>query len=329
MAAKDPSYSPVGVTAQDLQAERACFYGTLLATLAYGALLMLYVQLTTVLLARPKRGSSFWAIVAYASFLFPLATLAVGAIFKFSEMSYIDNRNYPGGPNAFYHRYTSDYVNVIGQVSATLFPWFADILMLSRLLVVWNYKWWIAACPALLYLAKMAISIPLLIVHIRPSDLTSSGTYGLSYHSLTMAFNIYVTALICLRLHMMRSKLEAVAGRLHASFYTSTITMFVESGGFFTLWIMVYLILRSRGSLVQDVFLLPYTYTLGITRILVILRMAQDRAWSKDLVVATDRGVLEWEISSTHSVPLHDIPSSSTMATFNNKLLPRKFQGDL
>jgi hypothetical protein len=141
MAAKDPSYSPVGVTAHDLQAERACFYGTLLASLAYGellyiiyscnaasvhlygsdgatqgALLMIYIQLTQVLLARPKRGQSFWAIVAYSGLLFPLATLAVGAVFKFSEMSYIDNRNYPGGPNAFYREYSSDYVNVIGQV---------------------------------------------------------------------------------------------------------------------------------------------------------------------------------------------------------------------
>ncbi|KAF5384325.1 hypothetical protein D9615_003311 [Tricholomella constricta] len=312
MAAKEPLYSLL-----DPQAERACFYGILLATLAYGALLMLYIQLTQVLLARPKRGQTFWAIVAYSSFLFPLATMAVGAIFKFSEMSYVDNRNFPGGPNAYHREHSSNYVNVIGQVSATLFPWVADILMLFRLLVIWNYKWWIVACPVLMYFAKMAISIPLLIAQIRPHDprwVSRITSFGVSYHALTMAFNIYFTVMICIRLHMMRSQLQAVAGKLHASFYTSTVTLFVESGGFFTLWIIIYLIIRSRGSFVQDIFLLPHTFTLGITRMLIILRIAQDRAWSTDLVTATDRGVLEWQVSSTHSVPLHDIPSSCNSA---------------
>ncbi|GLB39844.1 hypothetical protein LshimejAT787_0703540 [Lyophyllum shimeji] len=331
MAAKDPSYSPVGVSAHDLQAERACFYGVLLATLAYGALSMLYIQLIQVLLARPKRGQSFWALIAYSSSLFPLATLAIAAVFKFSEMSYIENRNYPGGPYAFYRAYSSDYVNVLGEVSGTVFPWVADILMLSRLFVVWNHKWWILPCPVVVYVAKLAISIPLLIALIRQYDMgwvSRLSSFGISYYSLTMAFNIYVTAMICLRLHTMRSKLEAVAGKLHASFYTSGITIFVESGGFFTLWITVYVIVRSRGNFVQDIFLLPYLFTLGITRMLVVLRMAQDRAWSRDLVTAADRGVLEWQISSTHSVPLHDIPSSAAMATYNHKSLPRKFQDD-
>jgi hypothetical protein len=67
----------------------------------------------------------------------------------------------------------------------------------------------------------------------------------------------------------------------------------------------------------------------SITRMLIILRMAQDQAWSKDLVAATDRGVLDWQVSSTHSVPLHDIPATSiSMSSFNTKILPRKFQDD-
>ncbi|RDB23623.1 hypothetical protein Hypma_009503 [Hypsizygus marmoreus] len=331
MGAKDPSYAPTGVTADDLKAERACFHGTLLAALAFGALLMLYVQLTQVLLVRPKRGQTFWAIVAYSGALFPLAVLSISVMFKFSEMSYIENRNYPGGPTAFYRDYSSDYVNVIGQVSETLFPWFADILMISRLLVVWNYKWWIAAFPAVTYLTKLGISIPVLISQLRPRDptwLARAGAFGTSYYSVTMAFNIYITVMICIRLQSMRRDLETVTGRLHASFYTSSFTMIVESGVFFTVWVTVYLIMRSRGSLFQNVFLLPIAFTLGITRMLIVLRIAQDRAWSKDLVTATDRGVLDWQVSSTHSVPLRDNPASS-MTSFSNKgVLPRKFQGD-
>lgn len=106
-------------------------------------------------------------------------------------------------------------------------------------------------------------------------------------------------------------------------------TTFVESGGFFTIWGTVFLILRSRDSLFQWAFFFPIPFIMvsnkpsllrrtlnnnllqGVTRILIVLRLAQDRAWSKDLVDATHHGILDWQISSTHSIPLYDVPSTS------------------
>ena len=108
---------------------------------------MLYLQLTQVLLRKPKRGHTFCGIVTYSSLLFPLATLAIVGMFKFDERSYIDNRNYPGGSIAFRQAYMSDAFNVMCQFwsvitpsesaeliydrlcSVTLFPWLADLLM--------------------------------------------------------------------------------------------------------------------------------------------------------------------------------------------------------
>jgi hypothetical protein len=90
-----------------------------------GALLMLYTQLVQVLLIRPKRGRTFWGIVGYSVVMLPLATLSVAGLLKFSEMSYIDNRNYPGGPAAFHKAYMSDTINVMGLV------WFVLCQLLS------------------------------------------------------------------------------------------------------------------------------------------------------------------------------------------------------
>jgi len=315
-APQDPSFAPSGASSEDLRAERADFDGVLLAALAYGALLMLYIQLTQVVLRKPKRGYTFCAIVAYSSLLFPLATLAIVGMFKFDERSYIDNRNYPGGSIAFRRAYMSDVFNIMCQFCVTLFPWFADLLMLYRILVIWNYRWWIIILPFLTYFAKLATSIPLLISQMNPNNakwVSRYSTYATSYYSVTVAFNVIATAMICLRLHMMRRKLEAVLGRLGASLYTSTSTKFVESGAFFTFWSIIYLILRTRGSFAQDVFLYPYIHVLGITRMLIIFRMAQDQAWSKDIVMASARGVMDWQVSSTHSVPLHDITSVSSL----------------
>lgn len=80
-----------------------------------GALLMLYTRLTQVLLRKPKRGHTFFAIVAYSSVLLPLATLAIAGMFKFDELLYVDNRNYPGGPSAFRLEYMSDVFNIMCQ----------------------------------------------------------------------------------------------------------------------------------------------------------------------------------------------------------------------
>lgn len=110
--------------------ERACFDGLLISTLAYGklrysrkaltyistgALLMLFVQLTQVLLSRPKRGRTFWAIVTYSSIILPLATLAIGGMLRFMEMAYIDHRDEMEPINYFQTR-GSEPVNMMSQI---------------------------------------------------------------------------------------------------------------------------------------------------------------------------------------------------------------------
>jgi hypothetical protein len=60
----------------------------------------------------------------------------------------------------------------------------------------------------------------------------------------------------------MRDKAVKVLGKLQASFYSSFVTTFVESGGFFTIWSTVYLITLSIDNWVEDVFLQPYSYIL-------------------------------------------------------------------
>ena len=130
----------------------------------------------------------------------------------------------------------------------------------------------------------------------------------------------------------MRNKTVKVLGKVQASFYSSVTTAFVECGGFFTIWSTVYLITHLSNSWVEAIFLQPYSYIFvshaslqysinfsvlelfllpaqAITRVLIIMRMAQDRAWSKDIIAAALDGELDWQISSTNtaSIVLHNL----------------------
>lgn len=68
--------------------------------------------------------------------------------------------------------------------------------------------------------------------------------------------------MISARIYMMRKRVESVMGKLHADFYTSPVTIFVESGAFFTVWAITNVIVSARNSDRKEIFLLPYTYIL-------------------------------------------------------------------
>ena len=81
-------------------------------------------------------------------------------------------------------------------------------------------------------------------------------------HSLCVSLNLIFTILICLRIFIMRDKAVKVLGKVQASFYSSSVTTFVECGGFFTIWSTVYLITLLSDSWVEAIFLQPYSYVL-------------------------------------------------------------------
>ncbi|KAF8882394.1 hypothetical protein BD779DRAFT_927297 [Infundibulicybe gibba] len=318
--------SPLPPSAQDLLTERAGFDGVFVAAIAYGALFMLYVQLLQVLSSRPQRGRLFWAIAVYSTMLYLSATLSIGGMLKFTEIAYIDERDYqPGGPVGYRRDFASNGTNEMSRVCTIIVPWLGDILMLYRLMVLWNFRWWLLVVPGPLYIARVSLSIPMLISETRPNDTfwaSKFDTYSTAFYALCVSFNGLVTILIAVRLIMMRKRVTSILGMLGASFYTSPVTTFVESGAFFSLWSLTYVLTKTQNSYTQAIFLQPYVHIQSITRMLIVLRMAQNRAWSSDLVTATTGGNLDWQVASTHSIPLYEIPAASP----EKRHLPHKFQ---
>lgn len=290
-----------------LAIDQACFDGFVLAVLAYGGLSMLCIQVTQALLSRPKRGRVFYGIVIYSSVLFLLSTIAVGGKVKFAKMVYVIHRGYSAGMEAYEREIGGRWVHVMSQICITLIPWFGDLFMMYRLMVVWNYRWWLLFIPLPIYTARLGMSLLVLIAQTQPNSTrwaAHASTYNLTLHILCISLSFIFTILVALRLHTLRGVVEKVMGKLQASFYTSGTTIFVESGAFLTLWSFCYMVTLASNSWAQDIFLKPYPYIVTITCMLIALRMAQDRAWTWDITVATASGVLEWKVSSTRSIVL-------------------------
>lgn len=284
--------------------ERACFDGLLLIALSYGALLMIMMQLSQVLSLRPKRGRLFWAMVVYSVIVFVLSTAAVGGRFRFAELMYVENRTYVGGFAKYLFDSMDRWENVLNHIGLAVLVWITDILMLYRLFVLWNYQWRVLPLPILMHLGRIAMSIPLLIITVNPDSekwMQKYGDYKIIYFSLSTSLNVMLTTLLAVRLWMLRSKVEQVLGKLQSAYYTSCCTTVVESGAILTVWEVVHLGLLVRRVPAAEVFQQPIIYINAITRMLIILRMAQNRAWCRDTVTASATGNLDWQVSSAHS----------------------------
>lgn len=75
---------------------------------------MLYIQVTQVLMRRPKRGRLFWSIVFYSTGLFPLTTIAFLGKFRFMEKMYVDLEAFDAA--AYITNNSAEWSNVMSQI---------------------------------------------------------------------------------------------------------------------------------------------------------------------------------------------------------------------
>ena len=71
-------------------------------------------QCTQQLWPKRKKNKGAILLLLYTGVIFVLATLGFAGNAKFVELTYIDDRNYPGGPNAFTNDFYSFWVNTMG-----------------------------------------------------------------------------------------------------------------------------------------------------------------------------------------------------------------------
>jgi hypothetical protein len=112
---------------------------------------------------RHARSSSLF-ILAFMSAIFATSTVFVGVQAFTVQLAYIDNRNFPGGPWAWFLQSQALPVNVAFEATLVVLNVLCDSLVLWRCWTIWRaaarsgaWTAWVAsAFPALMLLASLS-----------------------------------------------------------------------------------------------------------------------------------------------------------------------------
>lgn len=79
--------------------------------------------------------------MAYICTHFTLSSIAFALNAKFNKMTFITNRDYPGGPNGFFTNNQSNWVQFVNYVLYIFIAWLQDALLVRclRLLLIHQF----------------------------------------------------------------------------------------------------------------------------------------------------------------------------------------------
>jgi len=284
----DPSWRPLE---DDLTLfnEKTWLAGMILSGVAYGVVLTLFI-LSFVQLVRTttkKNLKKKLPLLIYISLIFLFGTLIVGAGAKFTQLSFIDGRLFPGGPSAFEQAQFSIPIDEIANVSYVLATWLADGMVVWRCMIIYRScrypSWLVMGIPFLAYLGSITIGV-LWLIQISTLNPWTATTLNFTapYFWLSLGLNITMTCAITGRLLFYRWRISSVLGSRHGSQYTSVAAMIVESAFLYSAFALLFLVPFSLNHPIQNTFIQMLGEVQIIAPLLITYRVAYGQAWSSN-----------------------------------------------
>ncbi|ESK90410.1 hypothetical protein Moror_13676 [Moniliophthora roreri MCA 2997] len=285
-------YRP-NLTDAEILAEHTWLQGAFLGAVAYGIEFVLYVMACYLLwIHRRHQAQSYMRnifFIVYTSIIFVLSTLYMVGLLQFTQLSFIDGRNIPGGPNAFEVIMFSLPIDMLANVIMVIITWFCDIVNVWRCYVIYRGcrlpAWAVNLIPMLLYLLSIAFGILFLkqVGTVSQSPWETTGiNFTAPYYAMSLALNILVTVLIVVRLLIYRHRITKAMGSSHGSHYTSLMAMVVESAAIYSSFALAFLVPFAVNSPASQLFLQALSPIQGLSTFLIIFRIAQGKGWSHD-----------------------------------------------
>ncbi|KAM5531778.1 hypothetical protein V8D89_014548 [Ganoderma adspersum] len=277
-------YAP-NETASDLWLEKSNLVGAVLGGVAYGVHVAVFAESTYAIcrsIPLRKVGGRSLLPLAFIFVLFAMGTIDVACNTRMTQLMFIDNRAYPGGPNAWFSAFYSIGVNTAGNTSYVVANALADGVLLWRTYTIWN-SFWVILFLSIVYLTSTAISILSVFQASRPTASLWTDTtvqFTVPYFSISIGLNILLTLLLVSRLLYMGYHARRTIGKDHSQTYISIATMLVESAAPYAITGLMFIIMYAHSSNVQNLILPVLGQIMCISPEVIILRVAVRRAIS-------------------------------------------------
>jgi len=280
--------------------EKTWLQGAILSAVFYGVNLALFILNVSLLRARAKletkdnRRTSRQTIylLIYICVIFVLSTLTMASQAEMTQLGFIENRNFPGGPAAYEELEFSIPISSLGNYCVSIMAWFSDSLLWWRCLVIYRTSnlrtsTWLMAPPGLLLLASFVTGIFYLDRLSRPSTSPwSITTFTLLYLLISFSVNIVLTLMIVIRLYLHRRRTIKLLGPRHAVHYTSIIAILVESAALVDVMLIFFLIPFAMGNPLANIPLSSMVQVQATASYMIIFRVAQGIAWTSQTVTS-------------------------------------------
>lgn len=287
----DPSWAPVNETHSQIWLEQVLIDSASIEFVAYGVHATLFF-LTANLLWEKRRTQArhSYAMLAYITLVFILSSIGAGTAMHTNEQAFVDDRNYPGGPGAFDIEQNSLTIDIVGTGAYMVNAWLASGLLLWRYSLFTGRRWWAIAIPACVYAVAIAAGSILLAELAKPGALffsKSTANFALLFWGADIATTILLTVVIVCRLMYMRWKLRRILDKEGISPYVSVSAMLLESAFLYSAWGIPFIVTYAKNLSVNQLFFQPMGQIQSIAPLLIILRVAQGRAMTREKLEET------------------------------------------
>ncbi|KAH7921922.1 hypothetical protein BV22DRAFT_1049252 [Leucogyrophana mollusca] len=277
------SWTPDETPAQ-LAIETAWIQGYVLSGVGYGVALVLFAICTHTLWTRirHRRTRSDTYLFVYVLIAFGLGTATFATNAKFIQLAFVNNRNFPGGPGAYTVAMFSVPVNIASSATYVLASCYGAVRSCTR----------IAECSlGLLQWAFQAYYFSALSSSSPPSspyqDTVMGFNFTLPFFSAALAFNIVIALMIVARLLYCRRCLSRISGpgsNVNVALYTSLTAIIVESASLYSVGYLLFIIPFAMNNAFVNAPMQFLAEMETIASLLIIYRVMQGKAWSRDAV---------------------------------------------
>ncbi|TFK55505.1 hypothetical protein OE88DRAFT_1651854 [Heliocybe sulcata] len=295
-----------------------------IGAMAYGLHIAVFYH-TVLAVARNNSGFTR-AWLPYSALLLALATINICCSINFNERAWIDYRNYPGGPLAFFVEQPSIGVNIAAISTSIITILLCDALLIYRChTLIKNIFITLLLCGVLL--AATVMSVLHVVQAARPdAGLFEQSTlkFSIPYASLAMSLNVLLCIILAWRVLDFRRKLSSSVRQHIKDKYIGAEAIMVESALPYGLASFIFMILYGLKSTAANLFVSLLVQLEAIVAELLVMRMASGNALALDIFRPigpghiTLRGQLGQSDQSVHGRENGDL----SMTTLNHRSDP-------